>query len=83
MTKEDDKYRQGRSKYQLRSSYIGAGIAIIGLIFRRDRRGGTGRRGRFPGQLPEPAGGGPPGTALRPPGAHGHGLFLAGCVRFR
>ena len=32
MTKEDDKYRQGRSKYQLRSSYIGAGFAIIGLI---------------------------------------------------
>jgi hypothetical protein len=32
MTKEDDKYRQGRSKKQMRSSYISAGIAILGII---------------------------------------------------
>ena len=32
MTKEDDKYRQGRSKNQVRASYIGVGIAIIGLF---------------------------------------------------
>jgi len=32
MTKEDDKYRQGRSKKQLRGSYIGVGFSIIGFI---------------------------------------------------
>jgi hypothetical protein len=32
MTKEDDKYRQGRSKEQMKSSYIGAAFAIVGLI---------------------------------------------------
>ena len=32
MTKEDDKYRQGRSKEQMRNSYIGAGISILGII---------------------------------------------------
>ena len=31
MSKEDDKYRQGRSREQLRASYIGAFIGIVGL----------------------------------------------------
>ena len=32
MTKKDDKYRQGRSKNQLKGSYIGAFIGVVGLI---------------------------------------------------
>ena len=32
MTKEDDKYRQGKSKNQVRASYIGVGISVVGLI---------------------------------------------------
>ena len=32
MTKEDDKYRQGKSKNQVRASYIGASISIIGIF---------------------------------------------------
>jgi len=32
MSKEDDKYRQGRSKKQVISSYMGVGFGIIGLI---------------------------------------------------
>ena len=30
--KENNKYRQGRSEEQLRGTYIGAFIAIIGLV---------------------------------------------------
>ena len=30
--KENNKYRQGRSKEQMKSSYIGAFISIIGLV---------------------------------------------------
>jgi|TARA_R110001592_G_scaffold242176_1_gene502694 hypothetical protein len=33
MIKENNKYRQGRSKEQMRGSYMGAFIAIIGMIF--------------------------------------------------
>ena len=32
MTKEDDKYRQGKTKNQVRASYIGVGISVVGLI---------------------------------------------------
>lgn len=32
MTKEDDKYRQGRSKEQMRGTYIVAFGAMIGLV---------------------------------------------------
>ena len=32
MIKENNKYRQGRSKEQMRGSYMGAFIAIIGMI---------------------------------------------------
>ena len=32
MTKEDNKYRQGKSKNQLRASYIGAFISFGGII---------------------------------------------------
>lgn len=31
MTKEDEKYRQGKSKRQVTDSYIGAFISIVGL----------------------------------------------------
>tara|TARA_R100000900_G_C3216917_1_gene139914 strand:- start:25 stop:165 length:141 start_codon:yes stop_codon:yes gene_type:complete len=30
--KENNKYRQGRSEEQIKSSYIGAFIAMIGLV---------------------------------------------------
>ena len=32
MTKEDDKYRQGKSKNQVKASYIGAFTGILGMI---------------------------------------------------
>jgi hypothetical protein len=32
MTEDDIKYRQGRSKEQLKGSYMGAFIAIVGII---------------------------------------------------
>jgi hypothetical protein len=32
MTKKDDKYRQGKSKDQVRASYMGAGFSIIGIF---------------------------------------------------
>jgi hypothetical protein len=32
MTKEDDDYRQGRRKEQMKATYIGAFIGIVGLL---------------------------------------------------
>jgi hypothetical protein len=32
MTKKDDKYRQGKSKDQVRASYMGASFSIIGIF---------------------------------------------------